>query len=58
MSSGSENWLKSGNWARECKSPLEYLILALGSSILHLVRFYILNNNLVSSWEHYVCYNY
>lgn len=48
MDSRSENWLQSGNWTRDCESPVECLILALGSSILYLIQFYISNNTLLA----------
>lgn len=54
MGSGSKNWLKSRNWAKNYKPPLEQLILALGSSV-HLIHFYI---NTLSYWEPYVIINH
>jgi len=54
MGSGSKNWLKSRNWAKNYKPPLEYLILALDSSV-HLIPFYI---NTLSYWEPYVIINH
>lgn len=46
MDSGSKNWLKSGNWARDFKLLLEKLISDFSSSIFHLLIL-ILNNSLI-----------